>query len=338
MPLADGGEGSCELLTLHSGGSFEEVEVHDPLLRKIRSRIGVSADRKTAFVEMAAASGLQLLSASERNPLNTSTFGTGELILHAIDIGVSRIVLGIGGSATNDGGMGMAEALGLHSLSSSGKRLSPTGGNLKSIYQLDSTTVHHRLKEISFTLFCDVDNPLHGERGAAYVFAPQKGASPTDVVLLDEGLRHLEKILHAHSGGQFNFPGAGAGGGLSVALKALANVTITSGMKFISEFTGLEELVREAEIVITGEGHLDDQTLSGKVVKGVADLALKHGKPVLVIAGKNSWTQEKASAAGITKVLTLQSAGMPVTEAMSKAAATLRNLVRNDVVAWLKEC
>lgn len=337
LPLADGGEGSCELLTSTVHGSYREVEVHDPLLRKIKAKFGLSADGTTAFIEMAAASGLQLLSDAERNPLKTTSFGTGEMIRKALDLGVTKIVLGIGGSSTNDGGMGTAQALGLQVFNSKGEEIMVTGEKLKEIFDIRRDNIHPALKRISFTLLCDVDNPLYGPRGAAQVFAPQKGASPAEVILLDDGLRHLEKILVNQLGADLDFPGVGAGGGFAVGLAALAHVALVPGMHYIAGFTRLEEKIMQADVIITGEGHLDEQTLSGKVVKGVADLARKHHKPVLVIAGKNSLTPEKVSAAGISKVLTLQSDSVTATEAIREAATTLRKLLLHDVVAWLKE-
>jgi glycerate kinase len=261
------------LLTSFAKGSWRELEVHDPLFRKIKTKYGVSLDGDTAFLEMASASGLQLLTKEERDPLKTSTYGTGEMILDAIDRGARKIIMGIGGSATNDGGMGAVEALGVYLYDSSGRRLKPVGENLSRIAHLDFASVQSALKEISFTLFCDVDNPLYGLHGAAHVFAPQKGASPSAVDLLDAGLRHLEEILQKHFRTSFNFPGAGAGGGFPAGLKAVANIEVVSGMKFISEFTGLEKSIADADLIITGEGQLDEQTLSGKVVKGVAGLA-----------------------------------------------------------------
>lgn len=336
LPLADGGEGSCALLTSFAKGTWQEVEIHDPLFRRVKTRYGVSNDGTTAFMEMASASGLQLLLKNERNPMKTSTFGTGEMIRHAIDHGIKRIIMGIGGSATNDGGMGMAEALGLQCFDRSDKMLHPVGGNLREIHRLDTKDLHPALRDTSFTLFCDVDNPLHGARGAAYVFAPQKGASPEEVDLLDEGLRHLEKIMRKNFGGDFDFPAAGAGGGLAVALKALTTLTITPGMKFIAEFTGLARQISQADLVITGEGHLDEQTFAGKVVKGVADLAKHYRKPVIALAGKCSLTPSQIESLGLVAVVTLVGDDINESDAIEHAPSVLRKRVVEKVVSLVK--
>ena len=195
LPLADGGEGTCELLTSYRGGTMVHVTVRDPLFRNIDSAYGLSSDGKIAFLEMAKASGLQLLKKEERNPLINSTVGTGDLIRHALDQGVEQIIMGVGGSATNDGGMGMAQALGAVFYSSSGESLDPTGGNMSRVHTIDLSLVHLRLSHVQFTIFCDVDNPLYGPHGAAHVFAPQKGADESMVRELDEGLKHYEKVL-----------------------------------------------------------------------------------------------------------------------------------------------
>jgi len=305
LPLADGGEGTCELLTSYSGGAMVSVTVRDPLFRNFQSGYGISRDGKIAFLEMAKASGLQLLRKEERNPLINSTVGTGDLIRHALDRGVEHIIMGVGGSATNDGGMGMAQSLGVVFYSASGEILNPTGENMVRVETIDVSKVHPRLKVVKFTIFCDVDNPLHGIRGAAHVFAPQKGANETVVKELDEGLKHYESVLEKVVKRKVNFPGAGAGGGLPASIKALADVTVRPGMDFIIEFTRLETQLQEADAIITGEGKVDEQTLSGKVVKGIADLSRKHNKPLVILAGKNDLGIEQLRTLGASKIVTL---------------------------------
>ena len=332
LPLADGGEGTCELLTTFSSGTMVSISVRDPLARTIDSAFGVSKDGRIAFLEMATASGLQLLKKGDRNPLFTTTLGTGDLIRHALDSGVDHIIMGVGGSATNDGGMGMAESLGVVFYDGSGNKLKGNGQNLACIQSFDSSRIHPRLANVKFTIFCDVDNPLHGTNGAAYIFSPQKGADEKMVKELDDGLKHYEMILRAHTGRNVNFPGAGAGGGLPASLKAFASIEIRRGMDFIAEFTKLEEKVSRADYVITGEGKVDIQTLSGKVVKGVADLAGKHKKPVIIIAGKNELDSESIASLGTAKVVTLVGDGLDEQEAMERAPDVLKMRVREQII------
>lgn len=332
LPLADGGEGTCELLTSYCGGSLINLRVRDPLFRDIDSGYGISKDGRIAFLEMAKASGLQLLKKDERNPLINSTVGTGDLICHALNQGVEHIILGVGGSATNDAGMGMAEALGVIFYSASGEKLQPVGQNLKHINSINLSGAHPRLQQVEFTVFCDVDNPLHGPRGAAHVFSPQKGADEGMVIELDDGLRHYEKILEKTVSSKVNFPGAGAGGGLPASIKALANVTVRPGMDFIIEFTKLEEQVRRADVIITGEGKIDEQTLSGKVVKGIADLSARYNKALFVIAGKNELSQENLRNLGAIKVVTLVDINISEQQAIRHAFRLIKQRVKEEII------
>ena len=332
LPLADGGEGTCELLTTFSGGTMLTIPVRDPLARNINSIFGISKDGRIAFLEMAAASGLQLLKTEDRNPLFTTTLGTGDLIRHALDHGVDHIIMGVGGSATNDGGLGMAESLGVVFYDGFGNKLAGNGQNLVHVQSIDSKGIHPRLATVKFTIFCDVDNPLHGCNGAAYVFAPQKGAHEKMVKELDNGLKHYESILEEHTGRKVNFPGAGAGGGLPASLKAFASIEIRRGMDFIAEFTRLEEKISSADFVITGEGKLDSQTLSGKVVKGVADLAGKHKKPLVVIAGKNELDNTSITNLRAARVITLVGDGVSEQEAIESAPDVLKMRVTEQII------
>jgi glycerate kinase len=341
LPLADGGEGTCELLTTFSGGTMSRIQVRDPLARTIQSQYGTSNDGRIAFLEMATASGLQLLKKEERNPLLTTTLGTGDLIRHALDRGIDQIIMGVGGSATTDGGMGMAEALGVIFYDHSGNKLTSNGHNLARIHSFDSSSVHPRLAQVNFTIFCDVDNPLHGPNGAAYVFSPQKGADEQMVKELDAGLKHYQKILEKNDAIRViraipsitvDFPGAGAGGGLPASLKAFASIKIRRGMDFIAEFTSLEEKIRGADYVITGEGKVDSQTLSGKVVKGVADLAKKHSKPLIVIAGKNELDPQQLGQLGVTRLITLVTDELGEQEAILHASQVLKSRVREQII------
>jgi glycerate kinase len=332
LPLADGGEGTCELLTTFSGGTMIKVPVRDPLARTINSEFGISSDGRIAFLEMATASGLQLLKKEERNPLLTTTLGTGDLIRHALDRGVEQIIMGVGGSATNDGGMGMAESLGVVFYDVLGNNLAGNGENLSRIHSLDSSGVHPRLADVNFTIFCDVDNPLHGPNGAAYIFSPQKGADKAMALELDRGLKHYQEILEKTSSIRVNFPGAGAGGGLPASLKAFAFINIRRGMDFIAEFTNLEEQIKSADFIITGEGKVDNQTLSGKVVKGVADLARKHRKRLAIVAGKNELEPRRLSELGAMAVVTLVTEGIDEQEAIKRASQLLKTRVKEQII------
>lgn len=334
-PLADGGEGSCDLLMSYSGGTLRSVIVRDPLFRFCESGYGISKDGSIAFLEMAKASGLQLLQESERNPMTTTTYGTGQLIRDALDRGVNEIILGVGGSATNDGGMGMAHALGLLFYDENEKRLEPMGRNLQHIHQIDAKSLHPRLKEVSITVLCDVDNPLHGIHGAAHVFAPQKGASLQMVEELDKGLQQYEKVLVDTFHKPVNFPGAGAGGGLPASLQAINNLTIRRGVEFMMEFTRLEEAVKKADIVITGEGKMDEQTLGGKVIKGVADMAKRFEKPVFAVVGKNDLSESQWRSLGIQAVITLTGNNVTEAEAIKSAFSLLKQRTKEEIIPLL---
>lgn len=305
VPLADGGEGTCELLTRYFKGRTIELEVTGPTFEKIKSGYGLSGDGTTAFVEMASASGLQLVAPEKRNPLNTTTLGTGELIRHAIDNGVTNIIMGIGGSATNDAGMGMLQALGVQFLDAHGNPLSPVGKSLTKLGSINQSKIHPKLRTVKFTALCDVDNPLHGAQGAAYTYAPQKGACVADVAMLDTGLKNFERIVKKELGVSINFPGAGAGGGLPGGATAFLNITIQRGMDFIVQATDLEAKVRQADLIFTGEGKIDQQTLAGKVAMAVGQLARKYQKPVMAICGKCELPVFELKKIGITEIVSL---------------------------------
>jgi len=330
VPLADGGEGTSEVLTRYSNGTFRHVDARDPLLQSITAPYGVSQDGRTAFIEMAAASGLHLVPVAARNPLNTTTQGTGDLIRHALDRGVRNFCVGIGGSATNDAGMGAMIALGVRYYDDTGAPLDGCGASLRKVQRIDVSHLHSALREASFTIFCDVDNPLYGPRGAAHVFGPQKGATPAIVEALDNGLRHYERVLQRYGYMNTDFPGAGAGGGFPVSLAVFSRAVIRPGIDFIMDFVGLERKVRAADVVITGEGKLDEQTLSGKVVKGVASLASRLGKPLVIVAGSASLNEADTRLLGARQVITLVNDQTPTEEAILHASALIRERVREN--------
>jgi len=332
LPLADGGEGMSTLLTSFSGGKLLQVSVRDPLFRNIQATYGISRDGETAFIEMATASGLLLLSPEERNPLKTSSVGTGDLVRDALDRGVKHIVLGIGGSATNDAGMGLMEALGVKFLNAAGEPLLPVGENLGRVRQVDVSQLHPFLNLTTVTILCDVDNPLYGPQGAACVFAPQKGADQEMVQVLDEGLKGYSHVLERQFEEPLNFAGAGAAGGLAVSLVAIASAQIRRGTDFIMNFAGLEDLIHSADLVITGEGKIDSQTLSGKVVKGVADRARKWKKTAMVVAGKLDLSDEALQSMGVRPLAVLADGKTSEQEAMTRAFDFLKDRVSQ---AWL---
>ncbi|MBL7856129.1 MAG: glycerate kinase [Cyclobacteriaceae bacterium] len=331
FPLADGGEGTSDLLTHYCDGKIISLQVHDPLFRLIDSSYGISKDGSTAFIEMAKASGLVLLKPEERNPMLASTIGTGEVIRDALERGVTKIILGVGGSATNDAGIGVTAALGMEFYSSTNEQLKPIGENLIRIASMNTANVHPRVKDVAFTLLCDVDNPLHGPHGAAHIFASQKGADEKSIAWLDDGLRHFGDVVKRKLHRNVDFQGAGAAGGLPAGLMALTDVTITSGIDYVIGFTGLAEQVQQADLVITGEGKIDAQTLSGKVVKGVADLAKKYRKPVVAFAGKSSVSDQEKSMLGLHSIITLEGSDVPEEEAFRNAFSVLRMRVESSL-------
>jgi glycerate 2-kinase len=316
LAMADGGEGTAHLLTEHTKGKWVPCTVRDPFSRKVEAGFGVSGDGETAFIEMAAASGLQWLTPWEPNPLKTSSVGTGDLVAHAVKQKVKKIVLAIGGSATNDAGMGMAHALGYKFYDQQNKELIPIGENLAHLQRIDTSNLHPRLFSTEFIVLCDVTNPLYGEHGAAYVFAPQKGASKSDVLQLDKGLQNFARVVETQLHIDTNFPGAGAAGGLGAGAKVFLHATMMRGIEYVMDALQLDAAIRNADLVITGEGKLDSQTLSGKVVAGITASAKRFNKPVVAIVGKNELTETQWKQAGIAQVISLVDDITPVDVAM----------------------
>lgn len=280
LKVADGGEGTSDAIISAKAGRLVSLDVSDPLGRTIQSSYYI-LDDGTALIEMSKASGLTLLSPDERNPLKTSTFGTGQMIANALTSGCRRFLVGIGGSATNDAGIGMLSALGFRFLNNQGQAVSPNGGSLSEIASIDSASVLEGLSESEFTVACDVASPLYGPAGAAFVFAPQKGADADMVRTLDSGLRHFAEVADYDAG----FAGAGAAGGLGYAFKAFLNARMVRGIDMVLDAVGFDKTVQGADLVITGEGRYDGQTQAGKAVYGIKSRASLHGVPVLVVAG-----------------------------------------------------
>ncbi len=325
-PVADGGEGTVQALIDATDGILEKARVHDPLMRMITASYGILGDKKTAVIEMASASGIELLKPEERDPLKTTTYGTGELIRHALDNECSRIILGIGGSATIDGGAGLLAALGALFLDQNDKAFLPCGGNLDQIHTLNFEAFDPRLKDIRIRIGSDVDNPLTGEKGAAAVYGPQKGAGPQEVKKLEENLCSYADLLETYTGKHFHsMPGAGAAGGLAISLLAFTNARMESGFTLIAEETGLEDKIKEADVVITGEGKIDEQTAYGKTAFGVAQLAKKYNKPVIAVAGTLGDGSEALYEKGFDLILPVTEGPTDLETALRKAPKLLEN-------------
>jgi glycerate 2-kinase len=286
VPMADGGEGTVQALVDATGGRLCALEVTGPLGEPVTAQYGLLGDGETAAIEMASASGLQQVPPDRRNPLRATTYGTGELIRACLDRGVRRIIVGIGGSATNDGGAGMAEALGARFLDAAGQPLPRGGGSLGELARIDVSGLDPRLQQARLVVACDVDNPLCGERGASRVFGPQKGATAAMAEQLDAALAHYAETARRQLGRDVrDVPGAGAAGGLGAGLLLFTQAELRRGVEIVIDYTGLREKVAAADVVLTGEGGIDFQTKFGKTPHGVAQVAKAAGKRVIAIAG-----------------------------------------------------
>ena len=286
LPMADGGEGTVQSLVDATQGKLIECEVTAPLGDKVKSFFGLSGDGKTAIIEMAAAAGLHLVPPEKRNPLLTTSYGTGELIKLALDLGVESFILGIGGSATNDGGVGMLQALGMQCLDSQDKPIGFGGAELANIVKIDVQQLDPRLQQVHIEVACDVNNPLCGECGASAIFGPQKGATPEMVKQLDAALSHFAEIAERDCGKQIrDQAGAGAAGGMGGGLLLLPSVQLKAGIQIVLDRLRLIDYVKDADVVITGEGRIDAQSIMGKTPIGVARTAKQFNKPVIAIAG-----------------------------------------------------
>ena len=328
IPIADGGEGLLDVMVALTGGSFVRADVHDPLMRPVTARYGVLGDHETVIIEMAQASGLPLLQPEERNPLLTSSYGTGELIRDALQKGYRKFLIGIGGSATNDAGMGMMQALEARFTDLNGRVLSTGCGNLlKEVETIDLSTFNRLISQCSFTIACDVNNPFYGPNGAAAVFAPQKGASSEDVESLDRGLTIFSQRIQATTGKDISMlAGAGAAGGMGGAFAAFFNARLIPGIELVLEASHFKEEIKDADLVITGEGRADVQTLMGKVPAGVLKQAQQSQVPVILLAGSVG-AVEQLNNAGFSAVLSIAQGPISLKDAMKPEFATknLRN-------------
>ena len=314
--LADGGEGTLDALLNVRKGKKTAVSVHDPLMREITACYGAFGD-DMAVVEMAQATGLTLLSSKERDPLRASSYGTGELICAALKDGYRDITVAIGGSATNDGGMGAAAALGIRFTDSEGKLLEGRGCDLKKVCDIDTDGMLPELKGANIRVMCDVKNPLCGADGATYTYGPQKGASPEMLKELEEGMRTYRRVLIRKTGTDPDtIEGAGAAGGIGAALKILFSATLVSGIETVLDLGGFDGLIKDADCIITGEGRVDAQSSSGKALQGVGERALRAGIPCIALCGSTAEGYEKILEHGITKIVTLAGDGISAEYAM----------------------
>ena len=285
-PLADGGEGTVEALTIGMGGQLERVLVTGPTGRPVECVYGILPERRLAIVEMSGAAGITLVPATELNPMNTTTYGVGEVIRDAIAKGCRSFIVGLGGSATNDGGIGMLQALGFGLLNENGSQVAFGAKGLEELRTISDEHVIPELRDCTFRIACDVTNPLCGERGASAIYGPQKGATPADILMMDKWLADYAALAkRTYAKADAEMPGVGAAGGLGFAFCSFTNAVLESGIKIVLEETRLADFVRDADYVVTGEGRLDAQTVMGKAPSGVADIAKQFGKPVLAFAG-----------------------------------------------------
>ena len=324
FPVADGGDGTANLIIKKFNGKLIEVKVSDPLGRKISTSFGLIDNGKTAVIEMADASGLRLLNATELNPLKASTYGTGEMITYALNEGVDHIIIGMGGSATVDGGTGILQALGVRFIDANGNDLIELPENLLQLYTIDLSKIDQRIFDCAITILCDVDNYLLGPLGSATVFGPQKGATAESVIKLEASLNALRNIVLKDTGKDIGLiKYGGAAGGAAAGLNAILNAALVPGAAYFLKLAGFEENLLKADIVITGEGSIDEQTLQGKVPFAVAEMAKNSGLPVIGLAGKIPSKNNEQLAQYFDMLLAINSGPTDVNEAMKNTSADL---------------
>jgi len=335
-PLADGGEGTVDALVYATGGYKVETQVHDPLMRSIKASYGILGDHHTAVIEAAAASGLVLLSQEERNPMIATSFGTGELIVDALNKGIRRLIIGLGGSGINDGGAGLAQALGVRLLDGKGNELQKGGAALINLAKIDMSGIHEALKTAEFLIASDVTNPLTGSNGASKVFGPQKGATEEMTTFLDKSLSHYAGIIEEQLGKEvIAIPGAGAAGGLGAGILAFCDGMIKSGFPLIAELAMVEEKLVNADIIFTAEGKSDIQTLSGKLPYGVGKLGQKHEIPVFLLSGYAAPGAEELLKHGITCIIPFQNGPMTLAESLKDAYNLINHTSANILRLFL---
>lgn len=332
VPMADGGEGTMQSLVDATGGNIYTKEVVGPLGNNVVAKYGILGDGDIGVIEMASASGIHLVDSEKRNPLITTTFGTGQLIKACLDKGVKKLLIGIGGSATNDGGAGFIQALGGRLLDKNGNDLSYGGGELAKLHTIDLSNLDERLKYVSVEVACDVNNPLCGKEGASYVFGPQKGATREMIKILDKNLRHYAEVIKEQLGKDvISKAGAGAAGGLGAGLMAFLDVKLKSGIEMVIEYANLEEKVRDADMVWTGEGSIDFQTQYGKTPLGVAMIAKKYNKPVIALAGRVGNDIDVLYDKGIDAIFGIMRGVTSIEEALVKGPENVEKTSENII-------
>ncbi|QAA34504.1 glycerate kinase [Clostridium manihotivorum] len=332
VPMADGGEGTMQSLIDATEGKIYSLKVIGPLGNEVEAKYGILGKGQVAVIEMASASGLELVPIEMRNPLITTTFGTGQLIKACLSHGIKRLIIGIGGSATNDGGAGVIQALGGRLLDEEGKELGFGGGELGKLSNIDLSSFDSRLKDIEVQVACDVTNPLCGDYGAANVFGQQKGATKDMIITLDNNLKHYAQIIKEKLGKDvLDLPGAGAAGGLGAGLMAFLDGNLRRGIDIVVEYTGLEEKVRNADMVWTGEGSIDFQTQYGKTPIGVATVAKKYNKPVIALAGRIGEGIEVLYEKGIDAIFSIMQGVTSLEEALAKGQDNIERTSENII-------
>jgi len=321
IPIADGGEGMLDVMMSTIGGTIHTVAAHNPLMEPTEANYGISTDGTTAFIEMAAISGLPLIKENQRNPMKTTTYGTGELIKDALEKGCRKFIIGIGGSATNDAGTGMLQALGFRFLDKDGNILGQGGEMLEKTVHICTQKVHKELKNAVFIVVCDVENPFYGPHGAAYIYARQKGADDRMIAELDKGLRHFSEVIRNVTGKEIaHTPGSGAAGGMGGGMMGLLDAELKPGADLLLDISRFDERIADADLIITGEGRIDRQSLMGKIPGKILQKGLAYGIPVIAIAG---CVEDEAllKEAGFAGVYATKPADMPLEEAMKREVA-----------------
>ncbi|WP_217530283.1 glycerate kinase [Vibrio cholerae] len=336
IPVADGGEGTVQSLVDATQGRLVEVKVMGPQGKRVEAFYGMLGDNQTAVIEMAAASGLHHVPLAQRDPKLTTSFGTGELIRHALDQGVTKLIIGLGGSATNDGGVGMLAALGARFTNADGEPIQLTGGGLRELAHIDLQDFDPRLQHCDILVACDVNNPLCGDKGASAVFGPQKGATPEDIQLLDGALRQFGLLTAKVTGKMvLDSAGAGAAGGMGAALLAYTQARLRPGIEIVLETVQLAHQVSDADLVITGEGRIDSQTVHGKTPMGVAKVAKRFDVPVLALCGCTGDNYQAVYQCGIDAVFAAVPRAMSLEDALKESDFNLADLAENVARLWV---
>ncbi len=324
--IADGGEGTLEAMVANSGGEIFSCKVHDPLMNPIMAQYGILGDQTTCVIEMARASGLPLVPKEKRNPLLTTTFGVGELIRAGLEKGCRKFIVGIGGSATNDAGVGMLQALGFSFLDKDNQEVGFGGGALANIVRIDTSKALSELASCTFTIACDVDNPMYGKKGAAHIYAHQKGATKDDIIALDAGVEHFAGVIEKQLKKEVaNVAGSGAAGALGGGFLAFLNATLCSGIDIVLEGIHFDKQLEKVDFVITGEGRIDAQSLMGKVISGIAKRCVKAHVPLIALAGGIEADALKSHESGVSALFSILQSPMSLEEAMNKET-TLRQI------------